>query len=302
MDVRSLTYFLEVAKHSSFSKASQNLHITQPTLSKMIKNLEEELGVTLFDRSTRRMQLTEAGEAVRMHAQMVLQSIGHLHSALEEIKHLHQGQFSLGLPPVIGPSFFPGIIARFRRQFPQVEIRIVEEGGRLVEQQVLEGTLDLGVVVLPVDENRFEMLPLVERELHLVVHARHPLSGRRKVHLAELKEEDFIMFRKGFSLYDRVREACIQAGFEPKVGYESAQWDFIAEMAAAGLGIGLLPDTVCSRLDPERVRVIPETEPQIHWNLALIWRKNGYLSHAARGWVDFLKTSGFFKKPPEREY
>lgn len=296
MDVRSLTYFLEVAKCSSFSKASQSLHITQPTLSKMIKNLEEELGVTLFDRSTRRMQLTEAGETVRLHAQMVLQSIGHLHSALQEIKQLERGQFSLGLPPVIGASFFPPIIARFRRQFPQIDLRIVEEGGKRVERDVLEGTLDLGVVVLPVDESEFELVPLVKRELHLVVQTGHRLSGRKKVHLSELKEEEFIMFQKGFSLYDRVREACIRAGFEPRVGYESAQWDFIAEMAAAGLGIGLLPDIVCSRLDRARIAVIPETDPKIHWNLALIWRKNGYLSHAARGWVEFVRASGMFGK------
>ena len=294
MDVRSLSYFLEVAKQNSFSKASQTLHVTQPTLSKMIKNLEDELGVTLFDRSTRRVQLTEAGEAVRMHAQMVIRSIDHLRSALEDIKHLKHGQFSLGLPPVIGPSFFPPIIARFRQQYPRISMRIVEEGGKRVERDVLEGALDLGVVVLPVDESRFETLPLVKRKLHLVVHPGHPLAGRTRVRLVELQEENFIMFQQGFSLYDRVREACIRAGFEPKVGYETAQWDFIAELATAGLRVGFLPDVVCARLDPARVAVIPGTEPQIHWNLALIWRKNGYLSHAARGWVEFVRSSGVF--------
>ncbi len=290
MDIRQLTYFLEVANQSSFSKASQNLHLSQPTLSKMVKNLEEELDVVLFDRSTRRMQLTEAGETVKFHAQMVLQSIGHLQTALQEIKQLRQGRFSLGLPPVIGSSFFPRIIAQFQQRHPQIHMRIVEEGGRRVEEHLLEGNLDLGVVVMPVDEELFEVLPLVERDLQLVVHPSHPLAAREEVQLTDLKEETFIMFQQGFSLYDRVREACIQAGFEPKVGYESTQWDFIGEMAAAGLGIGLLPDTVCRKLDPSRVKVIAATDPKIHWNLALIWRKDGYLSHAARGWVDFVRS------------
>lgn len=288
MDIRQLTYFLEVANQSSFSKAAQQLHLSQPSLSKMVKNLENELGVVLFDRSTRHIHLTDAGEVIQTQARIILQSMEHLNTALADVTEMRKGKFRLGLPPVIGVSFFPDILARFHQLYPQIEIQLVEEGGKVIEQRLLEGEIDLGVVVLPVDEEMFEVKPIIERKMMLTMHPEHPLAAREEVALQELADESFILFRKGFALRDRVREACIREGFEPKVSYESAQWDFISEMVAAGIGISLLPETVCGKLDPRQIAVIRKTRPQIHWNLGLIWRKDGYLSHAARGWVNFV--------------
>ncbi|GGD64315.1 LysR family transcriptional regulator [Paenibacillus nasutitermitis] len=287
MDLRQLSYFLEVARYASFSKASQAIHLSQPTLSKMVKNLEDELGLVLLDRSTRRVVLTEAGRVVQAHAQTVINASQQLLAAVLDLKEMRQGQFTLGLPPVIGASFFPKVIAEFHQIHPDITIQIVEEGGKRIEQLLLEGEIDLGVVVLPVDEVVFEVVPIVKRHLNLVVPLEHPLSNRRKVRLAELKEEPFILFRQEFNLHDRVKEACIGEGFEPRVAYESSQWDFIYELICANQGISLLPETICAKLDPAKVRVIRQIEPGIHWDLAIIWKKGGYISHAAQGWIDF---------------
>lgn len=289
MDLRQLSYFLEVAEHSSFSKASHHLHLSQPTLSKMVKSLEDELGVLLFDRSTRRIHLTDAGEVVQAHAQMIMKSLENLSYALTDMTQMKKGKLTLGLPPVIGASFFPKIIAQFHQLYPNVKIQLVEEGGKLVEQSLLEGGIDLGVVVLPVDEEIFEVVPLVERELMLVVNTDHPLANKSQVSLLDLKEESFILFRKGFALHDRVRETCIRCGYEPIVTYESAQWDFISEMVSSNLGISLLPETICKKLDPAHITAIRMVEPKVHWNLAIIWHKHHYLSHAARAWIRFVR-------------
>lgn len=291
MDLRQLSYFLEVARHGSFSKASEKLHLSQPTLSKMVKNLEEELGLLLFERSTRRIHLTDAGEVVQAHAQHIMRSFENLDSALTEMKQIKTGHFTLGLPPVIGASFFPKIIARFHQLYPNVRIQLVEEGGKLVEQALLEGEIDLGVVVLPVDEEMFEIVPLVERELMLVVNPEHTLARKNQVSLLDLTEESFILFRKGFALHDRVREACIRSGYEPTVAYESAQWDFISEMVTANMGISLLPETICTKLDPVQITSIRMVEPKVYWNLAIIWHKNHYLSYAARAWIRFVQET-----------
>lgn len=291
MDLRQLSYFLEVARHGSFSKASHHLHLSQPTLSKMVKSLEEELGVLLFERSTRRIELTDAGEVVLTHAQNIVRSFENLDAALTEVKQIKKGRFTLGLPPVIGASFFPKIIARFHQLYPNVQIQLVEEGGIWVEQALLEGEIDLGVVVLPVDEELFETVPLVKRELKLVVHPKHPLAEKDRVTLLDLQKESFILFRKGFALHERVREACILSGYEPTVAYESAQWDLISELVSAHMGISLLPDTICDKLDPAQVTVIRMAEPKVHWNLAMIWHKHHYLSYAAKAWVRFVQES-----------
>jgi DNA-binding transcriptional LysR family regulator len=289
MDIRELSYFLEVAQEASFSKASVKLHLSQPTLSKVVKSLEDEIGMALFDRSTRRIQLTEAGEIVQAQAQMILHAMENLHSAVADLSEMKTGKFKLGLPPVIGSSFFPEIIAQFHALHPQIKIELVEEGGKLIERSLLEGSLDLGIVVLPVDEQLFEIVPIIQRELKLVVNTKHPLAGSNTVSLQELHNEAFILFRQGFALHDRVREACIRNGFEPIISYESTQWDLISEMVIANLGISLLPETICAKLDPARICIIQEIEPAVHWNLAVIWAKNKYLSHAARGWIEFVR-------------
>jgi DNA-binding transcriptional LysR family regulator len=290
MEFQQLRYFAEVAKQLSFSKAAQSLHGSQPTLSKAIKSLEDELGVVLFNRTTRHIQLTDDGEVVLKYANATISMSRDLQSSLNEGKLLKRGNLSLGLPPVIGSSFFPKMIAHFRSEYPGVQLRLVEEGGIVVEQLVREAKLDVGVVVLPVDEEQFEIFPLAERQLSLIVSSSHALAGAKTVNLAELREEPFILFKEGFSLYDRVREACISAGFEPTIAYESSQWDFIGEMVGAGLGIAFLPDTVSRRIDSESVSTIPQSIPPIRWDLAAIWSKNHYLSHAARGWIQFMKS------------
>jgi DNA-binding transcriptional LysR family regulator len=289
MDLRQLSYFLEVANHSSFSKASKSIHLSQPTLSKMVKNLEEELGIVLLDRSTRKVELTEAGKVVQSHAQIIINAKDHLLAAVADLTQMKVGRFTLGLPPVIGASFFPKVIADFHKLYPNITIQLVEEGGKRIEQMLMEGAIDLGVVVLPVDEQLFELVPIVERRLNLVMPISHPLSQRGKVRLADLCNESFILFRHEFNLHDRVKEACIREGFEPQVAYESTQWDFIYELICADQGISLLPETICARLDPGKVSVIRSIEPNIHWNIGIVWRKHGYLSHAARGWIEFAQ-------------
>ncbi|SFO94507.1 LysR family transcriptional regulator [Salibacterium halotolerans] len=291
MDLKQLRYIVEVYKEESFSKAADKLHVSQPALSKMVYQLEEELDIRLFDRSTRYLKITGEGEKILLHAQKVLRGAEDLREAANEIKLRKQGRFTFGLPPVIGSSFFPSLIASFRRTYPEAQIQIVEEGAKIMEQSLLEGTIDVGVAILPVDEEQFEVRPIVKRDLLLVVSKDHPLAGRNTAKMKELEQERFLMFRKGFSLYDRVREAAIQAGFEPAVEHESTQWDFLVELAMAGLGVAFLPETVVKKANLEHVAVLSVTDPAVHWNLALIRRRNGYQSHAAAAWVDFVEEA-----------
>jgi DNA-binding transcriptional LysR family regulator len=235
------------------------------------------------------MRLTDTGATLLTHAQLVMKTMEGLYTAIDDITHSRVGSFKLGLPPVIGVSFFPSIIAQFQKQYPHIELKLIEEGSKKIEEGLLEGTIDVGVVVLPVDVSNFELVPLVERKLQLIVSPDHPLSGRNHVDLIELQHEPFILFREGFSLYDRVRDACIREGFEPVIASTSSQWDLISEMIAVNLGVSFLPETVCSKLNPEFVTVIPNVTPAINWHLGVIWNKHHYLSHAARGWIQFVE-------------
>jgi DNA-binding transcriptional LysR family regulator len=289
MDIKHMQYVREVARCSSFTKAAEALHITQPTVSKMVKNLEDELGVEVFIRDGKRVQLTDAGQVILHHAEHILKSFENLTSELSDLTDLSKGSIRMGLPPMVGAPFFPKVMSRFREQYPGLIIQMVEDGSKKIEAEVGNGTLDMGVVLLPANPLLFDSFSFVHESLRLIVHPSHSLAGREEAALAELAQDSFILFREDFALHDRIIKECVRAGFEPRVLYESSQWDFISEMVAANLGIAMLPETICSTLDPERVRVLSLVEPVIPWQLAMIWRKDGYLSFAAREWIRFTK-------------
>ncbi|MEH7302717.1 LysR family transcriptional regulator [Neobacillus drentensis] len=291
MESRQLGYFLEVAKQLSFSKAAEQLNVTQPTLSKMVKNLEEELEVLLFDRTTKHMKLTDAGEIVFEEAQEIMRLMNDLSDKLSDKMKIKKGHIKIGLPPVIGSLFFPKLIREFRQYYPNIHISLEEEGAKKVEKMIEEGAVDFGVAVLPVNKELFDSYPFVKSELKLIVDDGHPLAEVDTIPLKRLQNESFLFMREGFALHDRIREHCIQAGFNPNVIYESSQWDFITEMVANGNGVAILPEPLCRKLDPSVIKTISIIEPQIPWDLAIIWRKNKYLSNATRELLQFIKST-----------
>ncbi|WP_088186902.1 LysR family transcriptional regulator [Desulfosporosinus sp. FKA] len=290
MDIRQLVYFAEVVKRKGFSKAGESLHITQPTISKMIKGMEDELGATLLERTTKKVELTDIGEVVYRHALNIVQSMESLEAELDDVRQVRKGYIRMGLLPMIGYNFISRIIAEFQKLHPHITIQILENGAREVEHSISAGDIDLGIVVLPVSEDVFECLPVVEEHLKLLVHPKHHLASSHEVSLEELKEETFIFYPENFALYYHIKEACQKAGFNPNVLYESSQWDFISEMVADNLGIAFLPDSICKNLDSSRIKVIPLAPPGIPRYLAFIWRRNTYLKFAAREFISFVRT------------
>jgi len=253
MDIRHLEYFTEVARHKSFTKAAQVLHITQPTISKMVKTLEDELGVTLICRSAKQIELTDAGQAVFSQAQQVLASFQNLTSKLADVMNIKRGRIRIGLPPIASSSLFPRVIGEFNKAYPEINLQLIEVGSKMVKKGVTEGTLDIGVVCsLPTEQDNFEVLSFIEDPLMLIVNPEHRLAEREKVDFADLKEESFVLYREDFSLHDRIVERCIQSGFHPKILCESSQRDFMTEAVAANLGIALLPKKICGELDTAR--------------------------------------------------
>ncbi|GIO68630.1 LysR family transcriptional regulator [Paenibacillus sp. JTLBN-2024] len=289
MDIRQLQYFMEVARLQSFTKAAETLYITQPTISKTIRNIEEELGVTLFDRSGKKVVLTDAGRIIYEQAQPIVKSFQSLSSELGDLKNLKKGHIRLGLPPMVGSSFFPEVIGQFHQKYPQVTMQIFEDGAKKVEVDVESGLLDIGVVVLPTDDALFHSFSFVRENLMLLVHPSHRLADRECARLIDLAEENFVLFREDFALHDRIITECVKVGFQPHIVYESSQWDLISGMVAANLGIALLPETICREINRERIRIMPLVEPVIPWQLGMIWRKDRYLSYAAREWIAFTQ-------------
>ncbi|WP_409299739.1 LysR family transcriptional regulator [Peribacillus sp. SCS-155] len=290
MELRQLRYFIEAAEQKNITKAAQNLHISQPALSKMLKSLEEELGMPLVQRSIKSSEITDAGEIVAEYSKKILGLVDEMKTTLNDMTDLLRGEINIGLPPIIGSLFFPKIMAVFHRDYPNIKINITEYGAARVVRSVEQGEFELGVAVLPLEESEFNIYPIVKEELRLVVPGQHQLSGRKEVHLKELSQEEFIFYSEEFALYDIIREKCIAEGFEPKILFKSSQWDFMTEMVAANLGITILPESICNRLEEKNVSII-NLKPVSPWHLALITKKNRYISYAGRSFIQFLQKS-----------
>ncbi|HWO96212.1 MAG TPA: LysR family transcriptional regulator [Bacillus sp. (in: firmicutes)] len=290
MDVRQLQYFYEVAKQKSFTKAAEVLHISQPSLSKMVKSLEDEIGIKLIDRSGKRIQLTDAGEIVFQQAEVVLNSLNDLSNSLYDLMNLKRGIIKFGIPPIIGTLFFPRIIKSFRDSYPLIHIQMTEFGAKKTERIVEQGEVDIGVVLLPVDETKFESIPFAKEKLQVVMPKNHSFAKRQFISLTELKDESFIMFHEDFSMHEIIYNECLRAGFQPAIAYTSSQWDFIGEMVAANLGIALFPESICQKLNHDYVSIV-DLDDTIPWELGLIIKKDRYISIATKAFLDHLQSN-----------
>lgn len=288
MDIKHLQYFLEVAKHNSFSVAAERLFITQPTISKMIKNLEDELGVTLFVRSRKNLTLTDAGQMILEQAALINQAFHNLNNELNNLLDLKKGHIRMGLPPIFDAHFLLQLIGRFHEKYPGITFQLGEDGSKKIEEDVSNNNLDVGVVVTPINNELFMHYPILEEDLMLILHPSHPFAERETVNLAELSKESFILFNKDFTLHDRIIFACNNVGFNPHIVSKSSQWSFIEEMVSWNLGVSLLPESICKNLQ-KKVVAIKVVNPSIRWELAIIWNKNDYLSYAAKEWLEFTK-------------
>ncbi|WP_312094273.1 LysR family transcriptional regulator [Niallia sp.] len=287
MEIRQLHYFVEVVKQKNMTKASDNLHISQPALSKAIKSLEAEIGLTLIHRSNKTHELTDAGSVVFEYGQKILAQVEEMSSTLHDMTNLTRGNINIGLPPIIGSLFFPKIIAAFHKAYPNIQINIKEYGAAKVVKSVEEGEFEIGVAVLPLTDEAFHVFPLVKEELKLIVPESHRLANKKKVQMKELKEEEFIFYSEEFALYEIMRRKFIQEGFEPNIIFKSSQWDFMVEIVAANLGISILPESICNRANNNQVHFI-DLEPVTNWELVIITKKDRYLSVAGRRFIDFV--------------
>lgn len=286
MDLRALRYFVETVRHSSFTQAAEHLCVTQSTVSKMVRQLEDEVGQPLLIREGRGVRLTDAGRIVLERGQEALLVVKRLTQDVADLSELVRGEVTVGIPPMVN-LFLPPLIKRFKERYPQIKLSAQEAGGQVIEQRVLSGELEVGVTVLPVPAGS----GLTSTEL-----GRFPicLVGTKAASwyrvaqptLAHLDAEPVLMFSEDYALTKRLRQGFTQAQVNPVVVGQSGQWDFVLSMAMAGLGTALMPEPLLKRLTlPDDVVVRPLCDPEMNWRVGQVWVPERHMSHAARAWL-----------------
>jgi len=299
MQLRSLRAFVEVVRQGGFSQAARVVHSTQSTVSKAVQSLEDEVGERLLDRGGHRSSLTAAGEIVYRRALALLAERDDLTRELAELKGLKQGALRLGLPPIGSDTLFAPLFATYRRLYPGIDVRLVEHGSQRLEELLLTGDIDLAGLLGPV-KPEFESQEVRREPLMVMVSRKHPLSRKKTMTLADAAQLPFILFEEGFALNPIILNACARQGVKPTVTARSGQLPFIVELAAAGLGVAFFPRLIAEQYENPGIRRVLLTDDETQWRLVLAWRRGGYVSHAARAWLDLARQAHSLGKPVPR--
>ena len=284
MELRHLRYFEAIARHGHVSRAAGELHLAQPSLSKQLRVLEAELGVALFDRVGRRIELTEAGKLLLPYARRVLAEVDAARAAVQQYQGAHRGRVAIGTPPTVGTQLLPTALAAFNQLYPGVDLELHEAGaGRLIEL-LAEGSVHLAVVSAPVAG--VARADLFTEDLVLAVGTQHRLAAGRTVPPGALADEPFILFPPGYELRERTLQLCAGAGFEPRVVLDGAEMDTVLRCAAAGLGVAIVPRLALE--GAEGLVGLSIDDVNLTRTLGLVWHPERQLPPAAEALRLFL--------------
>jgi len=281
MDFQRLAVFRAVARHLSFSRAADELHLTQPAVSKHIQQLEAELGVRLFHRVGRRVALTDAGRIVADYAQRVAVLTEEVRRVLEELEGLQRGFLRLGASTTPGLYLLPEILARFRKQYPRVETTLTITNSADVTRRVLAGEFDLGFVGVPVNTPGLQVRPFADDEIVLIVPAGHSLT-RQRLFASDLLGTDTLIVREAGSATRQVAEAHLtQLGVVPGRVMELSGCEAVKRAVGAGLGVAFVSRyAITLEVAHRLVSVPPISEVRFARQLFLIARKDARPSAA----------------------
>ncbi len=272
MEIRHLRYFSAVAEHLHFGRAAQELHISQPPLSQQIREMEEELGVQLFFRTKRRVELTDAGRVFLREARLILDQVSHAVQTAQRSSRGETGRLVVGFVMSATCSVLPEILRVFRERYPGVTLVLEEAttGGGLAALR--EKRMHLCFLRLPIRDEKLAIETILKESLIVALPEGHRLSSRHKVPMAQLADEPFVLFPRshGPGFYDQIVAFCHQAGFSPRVVQEASQMQTILSLVAAGIGVALIPESV-QNLRTDRIVYRPLQERTQVTGLAIAW-------------------------------
>lgn len=287
MNFRDLEAFKTIVECGSFSKASEELFIAQPSLSKTIQKLEQKLEVTLIDRTNRIIRLTDEGKLLYEKALIILQQKVELELALEDMNEHISGHLKIGLPQILGTFFFPKVAKQFTKTYKDVTLEIVEDGGLEVEKLVAKGEVDVAFVVFPAKSNELEVQQIFEGHFVVCLPEHHKLKDAKDISLQQLKDENWVLFDSTFALRQIVLDSCLKEGFVPKVAYSTAQWDLLIALVKEGLAVAMVPSPLAEMFGKNIV--VKEISSQyIPWKIGIAVKKDRYKTHALRAFVDMV--------------
>lgn len=274
---------MELCKQKNFTEAGYACNMTQGALSKQIRKLENELGITLIRRNTRRFELSKEGEIFLSYARKMTETYE------EMLKNVQKNQeIKIGCMPVLAPYHFARLVADFRKEYPDIKLVIDER----IASEIQENSDRYDFLILREnmmeDQKKFRFSPLYDDKLCAVLYEKHPLYGRDRLQLKELKDDVFIFPERGSGSYEVFYKSCEKAGFEPKIAFEFPQANTIMSFVSEGVGVTITFSTVYREAKCAGVKMIP-LEDELHSVISLFYRKNKPLDYAKKQFLNYVR-------------
>jgi DNA-binding transcriptional LysR family regulator len=298
MELRQLRTIAAVARHRSLTKAGDELFLTQPAVSQQIRRLEEELGVDLFHRTSRRVELTPEGRVVLGYAERVLAEVDGLHSELEDITGLLSGEIRIGGVYPTGPYDLFAMLAEFRAAHPGVAIHMVEETQDDTLHALRADELECAFIAHDPDAlgDEFVAHLLWMDELVVALPVGHPLAAESSIDFDQLASEDLIAYRENSAIRRRLESKMAERGIEPRNAFICTEMAAVRALASRGLGVAVIPRSVAEQAGPP-IELRPLAPERLTWPVALVWRAARRQSPAGKA---FLQVALDYAQRPQR--
>jgi DNA-binding transcriptional LysR family regulator len=278
MEMLHLKYFMIVARYEHITHAAEELHISQPSLSKVIARLEEELGVMLFDRQGRNIHINSYGKAFLKRVERMFLELEDGKKELAEMSGLEQGKISLAWTNLV---LLPKILQGFLKEYPSVSIRQIMASTLEMKHQLESGIIDLCISSPPMEGSRIICQPLYTHDFLLAVPKNHRLAEKDSIDLAEVATEHFVSTKQGYGYRDITDKFCHEAGFVPNIVFEGDVAVSLISLVNAGLGVAFMPSPIIKDYTAELPKLLRINKPICQRTIGLAYLEGHYLSKAA---------------------
>lgn len=271
MNIRDLKYLVSVAKEQNFMRAAEKSFVSQPTLSMQIKKLEDELGVQIFERSQKKFLVTKIGEEIIKKAELILREVEEMKNIAKNSKDPFSGEIRIGAFPTLASYFFPKVVGKISKKFPQLKLLLIEEKTETLLQKLKNGEIDAAFIAMPCDDFGLDNQEIFTENFLLAVPTKHELANKKKIDKKDLKQKELMLLEDGHCLRNQALEACSMLGAFENQDFRASSLETLRQMVSIGAGITFIPEIAAKKEDKISYQKIANAPKR---TIGLYWRKS----------------------------